>query len=535
VLLEIGLGDRDQAHRLLQCLTVAIRPLRVEDLAEILAFDFDGAEGATPKLSDWRREDRQQSVLSMCSGLVTLVADGDSRVIQFSHFSVKEFLSSNRLAASKRDTSHFHIKPEDAHTTFAQACLGILLQLDGTLNSSHVEDIFPLVKYASQHWVGHAQFGLVSSRIQDGMRRLFDSTKPHFSAWLQLHDIDEPWDNFGTYETTEPGSPLYYASLCGFHDLVAHIIATHPEQVNVRGGRNYSPLAAALHKRHFDVAELLCQHGAGVDVTGFTNQTPLQAASVQGHIDVARWLLDHGADDQDNLSTPIISGATNEDLEVGERLLPSSVRIDATTYASYTPFNASIENLTEEAGGLLIWHDYPSDNPSREIASSPLTPRYSHSQSSTPPSRATHPSPPPIAARELRSFDERELSLVSDATAHAITSTMRVTPQATSRVSVQLPADSLDAAATPATISPAHSPFVSLTSALSLSPAIFPGRVGSHQSDGDGALTPPSTRWGNLKGKRAIPIEQAEGYSHTRSVRPFLSTRFTDPHAFYSV
>jgi hypothetical protein len=29
---------------------VAIRPLRVEELAEILALDFDGAEGATPKL-----------------------------------------------------------------------------------------------------------------------------------------------------------------------------------------------------------------------------------------------------------------------------------------------------------------------------------------------------------------------------------------------------------------------------------------------------------------------------------------------------
>ena len=49
--------------------------------------------------------------------------------------------------------------------------------------------------------------------------------------------------------------------LCGFRDLVMHIIAEHPEQVNDRSGLNHSPLVAALYKRHFDVAELLHQHG----------------------------------------------------------------------------------------------------------------------------------------------------------------------------------------------------------------------------------------------------------------------------------
>jgi hypothetical protein len=55
VLKEIGMANRVHAHRLLQCLTVAIRPLCVDELAEILALDFDVAEGATPKLNkDWR-------------------------------------------------------------------------------------------------------------------------------------------------------------------------------------------------------------------------------------------------------------------------------------------------------------------------------------------------------------------------------------------------------------------------------------------------------------------------------------------------
>jgi hypothetical protein len=44
VLKNINENNRDDARRLLHCLAVAIRPLRVEELAEILAFDFDDLE-----------------------------------------------------------------------------------------------------------------------------------------------------------------------------------------------------------------------------------------------------------------------------------------------------------------------------------------------------------------------------------------------------------------------------------------------------------------------------------------------------------
>ena len=50
VLREIKKPNRDLAYRLLQCLVVAIRPLRVEELAEVLAVDFDDGEG-TMKLN----------------------------------------------------------------------------------------------------------------------------------------------------------------------------------------------------------------------------------------------------------------------------------------------------------------------------------------------------------------------------------------------------------------------------------------------------------------------------------------------------
>ncbi len=122
----------DDARRLLKCIAVAVRPLRVEELAEILAFDFRALRwGEIPKLKeDWRWANHEEAVLSTCSGLVTIVRHGDSRVVQFSHFSVKEYLTSPHLAQSHEDSSQFHIRLEPAHMILAQACLGTLLQLD---------------------------------------------------------------------------------------------------------------------------------------------------------------------------------------------------------------------------------------------------------------------------------------------------------------------------------------------------------------------------------------------------------------------
>ena len=338
---------------------MAIRPLRVEELAEILVLDFEVANGATPKLNeDYRSENPQEDVLSICSSLIMVVDTGHSRVIQFSHFSVKEFLTSDRLAAFQGDISRVYIGDEPAHTTLAQACLGTLLRLDRSSSNRQNDRNFPLARYASQHWVEHAQFGTVSSQIEDGMQRLFDTNGPYLATWVRLHDIDEDWTQFGNSGTAR-GSPLYYASLCGFRDLAEHIINVHPEQVNANSGRNHSPLAAALHKGHFHVAELLHQHGAAINVTGRNDQTPLQAASVDGRSDIAQWLLDHGADthsQRDDLAAPIHLATANGHLEVIKTLLKHKVYIDSADKDGRTPLHLASSTGKAEIVRLLLEH-----------------------------------------------------------------------------------------------------------------------------------------------------------------------------------
>jgi hypothetical protein len=91
---------------------------------------------------------------------------------------------SNRLG----DFSRYHIRLGSAHTVLTQACLGSLLHLDN--HDEESVEAFPLAEYAAQHWVEHARFGDVASRVKDGMEMLFDSDKPHFAAWIGIYDID---------------------------------------------------------------------------------------------------------------------------------------------------------------------------------------------------------------------------------------------------------------------------------------------------------------------------------------------------------
>ena len=357
-------AQKDHAHRLLQCLAVAVRPLRVEELAELLAFDFGAStRGEIPKLKlDWRWGDQEGAVLSTCSSLIIVVHDGDSRVVQFSHFSVKEYLTSPRLARSNGDISRFHVRFEPAHTILAQVCLGTLLRLDdGGGDGNNGTEGFPLAGYAAQHWVDHARFEKVSSRIRNGMDDLFDLSKAHFASWLRVHEIDEHWNDFSHWGPTSPGSssPLYYAAFCGFYDLAERLIVKHPEQVQAVGGLMLAPLPAALRGRHFRVADLLHRHGASVDIRGEVGRTPLHTASMYGLADIVQWLLNHNADangQQGDGWTPLHLAAHNNHPEVIQGLLDHNADVNSRTHSDNTPLYFAINGGYLAIVQLLLEH-----------------------------------------------------------------------------------------------------------------------------------------------------------------------------------
>jgi hypothetical protein len=193
---EINKADWEFAHRLFQFVAVASRPLYAEELAEMLAFDFKA--GPIPKYhEDWRLEDPVDAVLSTCSSLLAIV-DVDTpysirvrsvnKVIQFSHFSVKEFLTSTRLAqASDIIPRRYHVSMTPAHTLAAQTCLGTLLLLDDEVTSDSLANL-SLARYAAQHWADHAWFEGVLQNVEDGMKQFFDPRNPHLAVCVQIHE-----------------------------------------------------------------------------------------------------------------------------------------------------------------------------------------------------------------------------------------------------------------------------------------------------------------------------------------------------------
>jgi len=186
---DIGEQNWKRAHRLFQCVSVAARPLHVEELADILAFDFDGESTPTFR-AERRSEDPVHAVLSTCSSLFAIVEVGGSQVVQFSHFSAKEYLASEWLAKAKNKISRFYVSTTPAHTTIAQASLatlGILLDRYENLTKDCLKD-FPLADYAVRFWVGHVRFENVASNVQDGMQRLFDPSKGGLSSWVWIYE-----------------------------------------------------------------------------------------------------------------------------------------------------------------------------------------------------------------------------------------------------------------------------------------------------------------------------------------------------------
>jgi len=353
---------RKRAHFIFQCLIAAGRPLHVEELVGILALQF--GQAALPKPEKGRhRNNSEDAAFAACSGLIIVVKDRDSQVVRFSHFSVGQFLTFPRLSASKdRNLSQYHVPLEPAHTNLAQACLTVLLQLNVKVDDQRMGDP-PLALYAAQHWDFHARFGEVASQpqIQQDMERLFDPNKPHFRAWVRLHDLDQEGtqttSNIREHPWQPTGNPSYYAVLCSLPSLVKNLIANLSQDINARGGYHGTSLHAALRKNDLSIAELILAHGANVDARDQLNWRPLEKVLDDDHIEALRLLLKHKANvnalDQCQF-TPLRRAAANGQLQVVCVLLQNGAQVNVADALAWTPLHLASFNGHVNVTRLLL-------------------------------------------------------------------------------------------------------------------------------------------------------------------------------------
>jgi ankyrin repeat protein len=368
---EIKKVNWDFAHRLLQCVAVAVRPLLVEELADFLAFDFEARP--IPRFhEDWRLEDPIEAVMSTCPSLLVISdatnEDGrlpgyrwgsSSKVIQFSHYSVKEYLTSARLAdASDNISRRFHIPITSAHILAARGCLSILLHLDPNVTKDSLKT-FPLAEYAAQNWFAHARVEGVSQNVSDSMKLLFDPGKPHLAIWVWIHD---PVDRQRSLLRGEAPSPmkrtaLHYASLCGLLTIVKFLVAEHSQWVNARDpSRGLTSLHLASREGHMEIARFLVESGADARAQDSNWTTPLHLASGRGHLEVARFLIERDADARalDNYwVTPLHLASRNGHLEVVRFLVESGADAKAEDDDGRTPLSLA---YSWEVASFFIEH-----------------------------------------------------------------------------------------------------------------------------------------------------------------------------------
>jgi ankyrin repeat protein len=367
------------AHRLFQCLIAAIRPLRAEELAEIFAIRFD-SDAETNLVEDWRPLDAEDAVLSACSSLITIVNSGDSKIVQFSHFSVKEFLTSDRLATSDVGTiSQYHIPLEPAHAILSCACLTVLLKFDEKTDKSRL-GTFPLAFYAAQHWVDHSKFGNTTPRIQDAIVHLFDPKKSHLSAWAWIHDVESRYhrsiDELEEHPPPPSATALYFAAYCGFSWLTNRLITVHAQDVNAKSGSNResrTPLHAA-YRGHLAGAKVLYNEGAPVkkeigDKSGI--------AYSDGQFEIMQQLLENGAlvdarDDVRDSETVLHLASEHGEVDVVQLLLQYEAKVNARGVNGWTPLHNASYFGHVEVTQLLLEHE-ADVNAQDWVADTPLT------------------------------------------------------------------------------------------------------------------------------------------------------------------
>src|SRR6266436_4178580 len=367
---------REHAHHLFQCLLVAIRPLRVEELAELFVIEFDQDTGPSFK-EGWRPANSEDAVLSACSTLIAVIENGGTNIVQFSHFSVKEFLTSDRLRTSEIGNIHdYHIRLDSAHAILARACLTVLLQFDENVDKKRLK-MFPLALYAAQHWVDHAKYEDVASRIQDLIKQLFNPSRPYLSAWTWIYDVDSGHVRVNFYPPRErPRRPqataLYYAVLCGFSELANYLILTHAEDANAKCGNHGTPLHAASYRGHLDAVRVLLTHGVDMNPTDKYKITPLCLAFEGGHLDVMRLLLEHGAhvDVYYSVSSLLSEASFSSQTDTVHLFLQHNADVNSRSRYNETPLNAAsmggharVVRLLLEHGALVNVQDYRGNTP----------------------------------------------------------------------------------------------------------------------------------------------------------------------------
>ncbi|MCJ1264100.1 hypothetical protein MMC22_003971, partial [Lobaria immixta] len=297
MLLQIDIGRRDIAAKILRWVVMAVRPLTLSELS--IAID------ACASSSFFSRGEVIRDQLSYCGHFLAIREDEDEEdeeVVSLIHQSAKDYLlRKNRDLNPVLD--FFRIKKEAVNLEIARKCFNYLQNgalAAGKVNlradTSHLR-AFPLLSYAAIHWPEHAKSLAPSEDIFDLSLSFYSKKSPIRESWLKTYWLVECYGDPPNSFTL-----LHLASLFGILPLAENLLrkkglinkVKSELDLNERDNRRRTALMWAAQGGHEDLVRLLLEKGADVNVKDKNRETALHKAAMHGHEAVARLLLEKG-------------------------------------------------------------------------------------------------------------------------------------------------------------------------------------------------------------------------------------------------
>lgn len=321
ILQNIPEDHQPRVYTILQFLCFSASPMTLQEIAEVVTIEEDSLTVA--RYEPRRRLRSPEDVLTLCGSLVSLSAKTVTRgmfgwstspadpahgsvgkILRPSHFSVQEFLVSQRIQAGK--AWNYSINAGLAHQNMGLTCIAYLLRFDDTDGSDTNRMTTPdsevaLSLYASWHWMEHFQAGGAETCIhlrKLALELLHHPRREQFLNWIKVKDPD-PRPNDTTQfssgrDTEETPNPLYYSALYGWVEISQHLLEQGAD-IGAKGSTFGNALQAASYGGHEGVVNILLDRGLDVNVCGGDYGNALQAASHKGHEPVVSILLTRGA------------------------------------------------------------------------------------------------------------------------------------------------------------------------------------------------------------------------------------------------
>jgi hypothetical protein len=184
ILSNIPQIHRRYAIRILQFLTFSERPLRLDEAVDAIAVFPD----RTPAFDHRNRMPKPREITRYCASLVTITSsetersEENSQELQLAHFSVKEYLVSDRIGQSFREV----FEEIRARSTIVTVSLSYLITAAQDQDVSKELEAYPFSNYCARYWMKHAAVAKEDEHLtREWINKLFTG-QTAYTYWLNI-------------------------------------------------------------------------------------------------------------------------------------------------------------------------------------------------------------------------------------------------------------------------------------------------------------------------------------------------------------